>query len=369
MSPAGMGQADVGLTDAGQAGKPVFHWFTPMHGDRRGYGGTVPRAATPRYVADVVHAAEDNGFESLLVATAHASRDTWLTAAAAAGESERIRFIVAFRAGYTLPTLTAQMIETFEYQYPGRLDINVVTGSEADEQRAYGDPIAKESRYRRTAEFFQVLNAELSGEPFDFSGEYYQISGGGRPYPAPRRPRMYFGGLSEEAADVGARYADVQLMYGETPPMVADHVRRLSKLAAEHGRRLEFGIRIQVINRDTSEEAWAETDRILARLTPEQVAARQRQLAERQSVGQARVQSLNPGVIDREALRPYPHFWSGLGLIAGGGGSTALVGSHEEVAAVINDYVEAGIRHFIVSGSPLLESAYEFGEGVIPLFA
>jgi alkanesulfonate monooxygenase len=80
------------------------------------------------------------------------------------------------------------------------------------------------------------------------------------------------------------------------------------------------------------------------------------------------VQSLNPGVIDRDALRPYPNFWSGLGLVAGGGGGTALVGSHEEVAAIIREYVDAGIRHFIVSGSPLLESAYEFGEGVIPLF-
>jgi alkanesulfonate monooxygenase len=352
-----------------QPAKPVFHWFTPMRGDQRGYASGKSRRGTRRYVSDVVHAAEDNGFESLLVATAHASKDTWLVAAAAAQESERIRFIVAFRAGYTLPTLTAQMIETFEYQYPGRLDINVVTGSEGDEQRAYGDPIAKESRYRRTAEFFQILNAELAGERYDFAGEYYQIAGGGRPYPAPRRPKMYFGGLSEEAADVGARYADVQLMYGETPPMAAEHVRRLSKLAAEHGRELEFGIRIQVINRDTSDEAWAETDKILARLTPEQVAARQLQLAERQSVGQARVQSLNPGVIDRDALRPYPHFWSGLGLVAGGGGSTALVGSHEEVAEVINDYFEAGIQHFIVSGSPLLESAYDFGEGVIPLFA
>jgi alkanesulfonate monooxygenase len=348
--------------------KPVFHWFTPMLGDQRGYASGRRREATPRYVADVVRAAEANGFASLLLATSHASRDTWLTAALAATESESIRFIVAFRAGYTLPTLTAQMIETFEYMFPGRLDINVVTGSEAEEQNAYGDQIAKDERYKRTAEFFEILNHELSGQRYDFAGRYYRITGGGRPRPAARRPAFFFGGLSEEAADVGARYADIQLMYGETPPMAAEHVRRLSKLAAERGRQLEFGIRIQVINRDASEEAWAETDRILSRLTPEAVAARQKELARRQSAGQARVQSLNPGVIDRDALRPYPNFWSGLGLVAGGGGGTALVGSHEEVAAIIREYVDAGIRHFIVSGSPLLESAYEFGEGVIPLF-
>lgn len=349
--------------------KPIFHWFSPMRHDQRGYASSGSREATPGYIVDVVRAAEANGFESLLLATAHGSKDTWLTAALAAQESETIRFIVAFRAGYTLPTLTAQMIETFEYLFPGRLDINIVTGSEGEEQKAYGDEIPKDERYGRTAEFIQILNAELEGKRYDYNGRHYRVAGGGRPRAVPRRPVFFFGGLSGEAADVGAAFADVQLMYGETPPMAAEHVQRLSKLAAEHGRTLQFGIRIQVITRDRSEDAWAETDRILARLTPETVAARQRELAQRQSVGQARVQSLNPGFIDRDALRPHPGFWSGLGLVAGGGGSTALVGSHEEVAAIIAEYLDVGIRHFIVSGSPLLESAYEFGEGVIPLFS
>jgi alkanesulfonate monooxygenase len=150
--------------------------------------------------------------------------------------------------------------------------------------------------------------------------------------------------------------------------MAAEHVERVSKLAAEYDRPVEFGIRIQVISRDRSEDAWAETERILEKLTPEIVAERQEQLAKRQSVGQARVQSLNPGVIDRDGLNPYRNFWSGLGLVGGGGGSTALVGSHEEVAETIRDYLDVGVSHFIVSGAPLLEEAYQFGEGVIPLF-
>jgi alkanesulfonate monooxygenase len=144
-------------------------------------------------------------------------------------------------------------------------------------------------------------------------------------------------------------------------------VERISALAARNGRKIEFGVRIQVISRDRSEDAWAETDRILDRLTPEQVARRQHELAQRASVGQQRVQSLNPGVIDRDGLRPYPTIWSGLGLVGGGGGSTALVGSHQEVADRIREYTEVGITHSIVSGVPLLEEAYRFGEGVIPL--
>ena len=351
------------------ASRPSFHWFLPMRGDNRSYGGDPrPREATREYIGHVARAAEANGFSSMLLATSHASRDTWLVGAAAAAATSTIRFIVAFRAGYTLPTLTAQMIETFQYLYDDRLDINIVTGSEGDEQRAYGDEIAKDERYRRTAEFLAVLEKELAGEKFDYAGDHYRVSGGGRPGPKPRRPRIFFGGLSPESAEVGATYADVQLMYGETPPMAAEHIERVGALARERGRELEFGIRIQVITRDRSEDAWAETERILSRLTPGQVARRQRELATRASVGQQRVQSLNPGVLDPDQLRPYPTIWSGLGLVGGGGGSTALVGSHEEVAERIEEYVKVGIRHFIVSGAPLLEEAYRFGEGVIPLF-
>lgn len=347
--------------------RPTFHWFLPMRGDGPAFRPGLPRrTATTRYLGDVARAAENNGFESLLIATSHASPDTWLAAAAAAHETERIRFIVAFRAGYTLPTLTAQMIETFHDLFPGRLDVNVVTGSEGAEQSAYGDRIDKAERYARTAEFLDVLTRELDGQPFDYDGRFYQLSGGGRPRPIGRRPRIYFGGLSPESAAVSARYADVQLSYGETPPMVAEHVQRLSALAAEHGRRLEFGIRIHVISRDTADQARAETERILATFDPDEVARRQRELATRASIGQQRVQSLNPGTIDPGQLWPYPNVWSGTGLVAGGGGSTAIVGSHDEVAERIVEYAQAGIDHFIVSWSPLLEEAYRFGEFVTP---
>ncbi len=348
--------------------EPRFHWFLPMRRDNRFFGGdSHPRVADRDYIGDVARAAERSGFTSLLVATSHASGDTWLTAAAAAAVTERIRFIVAFRAGYSLPTLIAQQIESFSELHDGRIDINVVTGSDVPEQAAYGDTVGKAARYARTAEFIEILRKELAGERYDYAGEHYTITGGGRPRDLPRKPEIYFGGLSPESTDVGAQQADVQLMYGETPSMVREHVERVGERAASFGRTVRFGIRIQVISRDTHDEAVAATDKILARLSPERVAAAQVRLAERASIGQQRVQSLNPGRIDRDALWPHPGVWSGLGLIGGGGGSTALVGSHEEVAQTIDDYRTAGISDFIVSGSPLLEEAYNVGENVVPL--
>jgi alkanesulfonate monooxygenase len=65
-------------------------------------------------------------------------------------------------------------------------------------------------------------------------------------------------------------------------------------------------------------------------------------------------------------LEIYPNLWAGVGLVRGGAG-TALVGSHEEVADLIEEYHSIGISEFVLSGYPHLEEAYWFGEGVRPL--
>ena len=71
---------------------------------------------------------------------------------------------------------------------------------------------------------------------------------------------------------------------------------------------------------------------------------------------------------DLRSLEVSPNLWSGVGLVRGGAG-TALVGSHEEVAERISEYADLGIDHFILSGYPHLEEAWQFAEGVVPALA
>jgi alkanesulfonate monooxygenase len=46
-----------------------------------------------------------------------------------------------------------------------------------------------------------------------------------------------------------------------------------------------------------------------------------------------------------------------------------MVGSHEEVAGLVEQYAAVGIEEFVLSAYPHLEGAYAFGEGVLPVLA
>ena len=62
----------------------------------------------------VVKAAEDNGFEYILLPVAAACWDAWLTSAVLTGATEKIKMLVAARPGYINPVLLAKMIATFD---------------------------------------------------------------------------------------------------------------------------------------------------------------------------------------------------------------------------------------------------------------
>lgn len=180
-------------------------------------------------------------------------------------------------------------------------------------------------------------------------------------------PPLYFGGSSAAALPVAARHADVYLTWGEPPAQVAEKIGKVRELAERAGRTVRFGVRLHTIARDTSAEAWAEAQKLLDALSPEQIAKAQSQLAASESVGQQRMVALHGGRAGTAArdLEIHPHLWAGIGLVRGGAG-TALVGSYAEIADLIEEYHDAGVSEFVLSGYPHLEEAYWFGEGVRP---
>ncbi|GAA1850047.1 LLM class flavin-dependent oxidoreductase [Pseudonocardia ailaonensis] len=356
------------------AGPLSLHWFLPTNGDSRqlvggghgvgtGSAGAI-RPASIRYLTQVAKAAEEVGFEAALTPTGIWCEDAWLTTAMLVAHTERLKFLVAFRPGSISPTLAAQQAATFQRHSGGRLLLNIVTGGESAEQRAYGDFLDKQGRYTRTREFLQVVRALWRGETVDLAGEHVRVEGAFLDRLPDPVPPVYFGGSSPVAGEVAAEHSDVYLTWGEPPEQVREKVAWVRRLAAERGRTVRFGLRIHVITRDTAEAAWAQAHSLLAAIDPAAIAAVQQGLAESESEGQRRMRALHGG--SAANLEIAPNLWAGVGLIRGGAG-TALVGSHAEVADRITEYHEAGIDEFVLSGYPHLEEAWWMGEGVLPV--
>ncbi|MFF9458295.1 LLM class flavin-dependent oxidoreductase [Streptomyces flaveolus] len=354
----------------------TFHWFLPTNGDSRdvvggGHGTPATTSARDRpptvaYLSQIARAAENLGFAGALTPTGAWCEDAWLTTAMVSQHTERLKFLVAFRPGFLSPTLAAQMASTFQRQTGGRLLLNVVTGGESREQRAFGDFLDKDARYRRTGEFLSVVRQLWDGRSVDLLGQHLRVEDAKLARVPDPVPEVYFGGSSPAAIEVAARYVDVYLTWGEPPAQVAEKIARVRELAAKEGRTLRFGIRLHVISRDTSAQAWAEAERLLSGFDPATVKAVQEGLALSESEGQRRMLALHGGA--RDGLEIHPNLWAGIGLVRGGAG-TALLGSHDEVAERIEEYASLGIEEFVLSGYPHLEEAYWFGEGVLPRLA
>jgi alkanesulfonate monooxygenase len=356
-----------------------LHWFLPTNGDSRsdmslgnavgvagsrvGDSGGTERAPSLGYIGQIARSAEQLGFEAALTPTSSWCEEAWVMTAALTQVTERFKFLVAFRPGLQAPLLAAQMAATYQRISGGRLLLNLVVGGDDAEQRRFGDPLDKRARYRRAGEFLHVLRELWTGEPVSFHGEHLFVEEARLPA-TPAWPEVYLGGSSDDAVELGAAQADVYLTWGEPPAQVAEKLERVARRADALGRPLRFGIRLHVITRDTSEEAWAEAGRLLESLDPEAIANAQAIQAASQSEGQRRMRALHGGRTDK--LEVSPNLWAGVGLVRGGAG-TALVGSHEEVADRIAEYHDLGIDEFILSGYPHLEEVYRVGEGVMPV--
>jgi alkanesulfonate monooxygenase len=365
-----------------ETGAPLrLHWYLPTSGDGRtisdrafpSLDGKADASAGGRppdigYMAQIARAADQLGFHGVLTPTGIWCEDAWLVTAALTRDTERLKFIVAFRPGLTSPVLAANMAGTFQRLSRGRLLLNVVSGGHSDELRRFGDFMPHDERYARCDEFLSVVRGAWGDKPHDFTGEYYQVEGATVFAPPDPLPDIYFGGSSPPAIAVAARHADVYLTFGEPPDQAAAKAALVRAEAGRLGRKPRFGMRIHVITRARSQDAWAQAARLLEMAGPDEFVSTQRTLAVSESVGQQRQQALLAAYRrsgDPRDLEIYPNLWAGVGLLRGGAG-TAMVGSHSEVADLIETYVSRGITEFIMSGYPHLEEAYWFGEGVLP---
>ncbi|MEX2236190.1 MAG: LLM class flavin-dependent oxidoreductase [Dehalococcoidia bacterium] len=351
---------------------PSFAWYLPVEGDGEHLGTYMPeRAPTLAYLRSVIQAAEKAGFEEILIPTGTSNDsfsarapmiESWTAASALAPATERIRLLVAVNPSCHKAGAFARQSATLDQLSSGRIAVNLVAGGSIanPEERV----LDHSDRYERLGEFAQVIQHMWTDAETSFSGRFYKLDNalaepkpvqdGGLP--------LYLGGASEEARDLAARHVHTYLMWGEPPEDIAARIADMRSRAAHYGRILRYGLRIHVIARESGGEARNAATELLRLADPRVEADRQREFDNFDSVGQARMLS-----VEADADDWVDHIlWAGIRRVRGGAG-TALVGDYEQVAAALREYVDAGIGLFILSGYPHLEEASRVGTFVLPL--
>jgi alkanesulfonate monooxygenase len=344
-----------------------FGWFIPTSGDTTAYG--VPSATIPPsldHFVRVASAAERAGFEYALVPVQTMCWEAWITCAMVAARTEHIKLLVAARPGLIAPTVMAKMISTFDQLSQGRVCINLIAGGSYAEMAADGDFHTHDERYEMIDETVEIMKRVWADpSPVTFTGKYFHVENAivrPRPFQEPHPP-FYLGGISPAARELCAKHANVYLLWGDTPENIALQMAEARKAAALHGRdgTLRFGMRLQVIVRESEEDAWRFADQLIENATDHQKQV----IAEmwEQSSANSRMKVL-ARVPD---FRLGPHLWSGLTAVRPGAG-VVVVGNPEQVAQTLQEFVDIGCTEFCLSGYPHDEEAERFGRLVMPYF-
>ncbi|WP_431276626.1 FMNH2-dependent alkanesulfonate monooxygenase [Variovorax ureilyticus] len=350
-------------------------WFLPTHGDSRYLGTTEgARPVDLAYLQQIAGAADQLGYEGVLIPTGRSCEDPWVVAASLIGATKRLKFLVAVRPGLHQPSLAARMAATFDRLSGGRVLVNLVTGGDQAELEGDGVSLAHAERYEQSAEFIRIWREIIArsheGQSFDYDGKHLRVKGAKLLFPPTQKPYppVWFGGSSEAAHELAAEQVDAYLTWGETPAEVAKKIADVRQRAERKGRTVKFGIRLHVIVRETEDEARRAADSLISRVSDDTVVRAQAAFARMDSEGQRRMAALHAGGAKRSRadLEISPNLWAGVGLVRGGAG-TALVGDPKTVAARIEEYASLGIESFIFSGYPHLEESYRFAELVFPL--
>jgi alkanesulfonate monooxygenase len=317
----------------------------------------------PEYLSELARAHEASGFDRVLVAHSSASPDGFTVANQVLNATDRLGVLLAHRPGFLAPTLAARSFATVDAFFPGRIALHVISGGDDADQARDGDLIDKPARYRRTDEFLDIVRQEWTSQlPFDYQGEFYDVRGAWssvRP-PAGRIP-IFFGGASGDAVRVGGKHADVYAFWGEPIAGIIERIRQVDESAAAHGRqdRPRYSVSLRPITAETEAAAWARAQDILE-LTKENLAAVRKVFKFDSTAAEGSKRLLETA--DRADVHD-KRLWTAVAKATGApGNTTALVGTPEQVADSLLDYVDAGVATLLIRGFDPLADAVAYAE-------
>jgi alkanesulfonate monooxygenase len=174
---------------------------------------------------------------------------------------------------------------------------------------------------------------------------------------------VYFGGMSGPALEVGAKHADVYMMWGEPVASIKEQMAEVRAAAAKYGRSPRFSVSVRPIIAPTEGQAWEKARAYLDRIVTLRKGVTGVPAAYKpQAVGSQRLLS----IADRGEVHD-KRLWTAIAAAVGAyGNTTALVGTPEQVVDSLLDYYDAGVTTVLIRGFEPLSDAIEYGKELIP---
>jgi alkanesulfonate monooxygenase len=342
-------------------------WFLPMSTDTA-YVGTYPengQEPTLEHLTAIARTAQEAGCTGMLVPTAYVNAlDPVAVAAAVLGGTDRISLLLAVRQNQYHPVQAAVMFASLATLFPGRIEINVVTGGWG-EDAWLGDDLPREQRTHRLAEWLDLFTTVLRAEDkTSFDGEYYHSHGALRT--AAARVPIALSGSSPAAIAALLRHGDDYLTFAAPVGKTQTEVERIRDAAVEAGspprtRLPRTIVRAHLVVRETEDEARAAAEALLSRADPRVLAT-----VRRQSNGAGSQRTAQSELAAAGDLWIGPNLWAGVGT-ARYGASLSLVGDPGQIADRLAEYAAAGVDGFILSGYPKLEECERYARLLAPV--
>lgn len=340
----------------------MIGWISPR------VSSEVMAAVGPPFSADVIantaRVHERADFDSVLIGYFSDAPDGFLIGAHAASVTDRLGFLLAHRPGFVAPTLAARKLATLDQLTGGRLAVHIISGGSDVDQAKDGDHIDHDARYRRSAEYIQLLRQTwTSAKPFDHRGEFYSLTGAYADIRCQQLPHIpvYGGGGSDNAIRSLAPNLDVFMLWGEPLAETAAFMKRVRDTAMAAGRPApQFSLSTRPILAETDAKAWERARSLLERIR-----------AMRAGLPPPKPENIGSQRLLEAAAKAEVHdrcLWMKLAEATGArGNSTALVGAPDTVAKALVEYYKLGATKLLIRGYEPLPDAEQYGAELIPI--
>jgi len=287
-------------------------------------------------VADVARWCDRAGYRGILVYTDNSLVDPWLVAQIVIESTDALCPLVAVQPVYMHPYTAAKMVTSLAYLYDRRIYLNMVAGGFRTDLLALQDETLHDERYERIVEYGTIVKQLLAGGAVSFSGRFYGVTNL-RLKPALRSelfPGLLISGSSDAGLAAGRALGATAVRYPKPP----------GEETPVDPRGAGGGVRLGVIARDSSTEAWGVAH---ARFPADRKGQIAHGLAMRVSDSQWHRDLSELG---RTSLSEHPywlHPFENYKTFC-----PYLVGSYDRVAEELGRYLELGFTTFILDIPP-----------------